>query len=88
VPLSLNDLGGVAFGAVADGTSGVWVKRGNRLIPVAISGQPAPGTAGTFQTPASPALNNTGGIAFVDFGVSASGVYWQVWQVEAGRRAG
>ena len=64
---ALNDSGQIAFMARIGGgyeNAGIFLRTGTDLIPIAITGDPAPGTGGTFLTFSQALVNNAGTVAF------------------------
>jgi hypothetical protein len=61
----LNRLGDVAFTAEINGSQGIFATRRGRLAAIALLGDPAPGTAKTFELLGGPLLTGNGQVAFV-----------------------
>lgn len=81
--LGMNDSGDVAFSAtVSSGTAtaGVFTSPGGVDAPIAIQGDPAPGTgSGTFDQPSLPAINEAGDVAWrtsLSGGSAAEGIFY------------
>ena len=77
-PPSINDSGDVAFTGrygLSGSSTGIFVASGGVITPVALQGDPAPGTGGAFSLFEGVSINNAGEIAFRGASTLIDGIF-------------